>query len=256
MVRTLLIRGMLVGLLAGLVVFAFGKFFGEPQVERAIAFETALDEARAKAQEASGIHALQEPQLVSRPVQAGWGLLTGVIVYSTAFGGLFALVFAAVNRRAVDLGPRATAALLAAIGFVAVYLIPSLKYPANPPSVGEPETIGIRTALYFSMLALSVAAMALAAVLRKRVAARHGGWTGALAATGFYLVAMIVVGSLMPPVNEVPEAFPAILLWRFRIASLGMQLVMWATLGLLFGALTERAWMKTRVGRRETWLTT
>jgi predicted cobalt transporter CbtA len=248
---------MLVGLLAGLLVFAFGKVFGEPQVDRAIGFETALDAAKAKAAEAKGMHVEEEPELVSRPVQAGWGLFTGVMVYSTAFGGLFALVFAAVYRRAMDLGPRATSALLAAVGFVSVYVIPNLKYPANPPSVGEPETIGYRTALYFSMLALSVAAMVLASVLRRRLAVRHDGWTAALGAIAFYLVAMIVVAGVLPAINEVPEAFPATVLWRFRVASFGMQFVMWATLGLAFGTLTERAWVKGNVegGSPRSWIT-
>jgi predicted cobalt transporter CbtA len=46
---------------------------------------------------------------------------------------------------------------------------------------------------------------------------------------------------MLPPINEVPDGFPAMVLWQFRIASLGMQLVMWTTIGLLFGRLTERA---------------
>jgi hypothetical protein len=37
-----------------------------------------------------------------------------------------------------------------------------------------------------------------------------------------------------------PEHLSATLLWRFRLASLGTQLVMWTTIGLLFGALAER----------------
>ena len=52
MIRTLLIRGMLAGLLAGLAVFSFGKVVGEPPVDRAISFEIALDEAKAKAKPA------------------------------------------------------------------------------------------------------------------------------------------------------------------------------------------------------------
>jgi len=51
---------------------------------------------------------------------------------------LFALVFAAADRRAVNLGPRAGSALLAAAGFIAVSVVPNLKYLANPPSVGSP----------------------------------------------------------------------------------------------------------------------
>lgn len=246
MVRALLVRGMLVGVLAGLLVFAFGRIVGEPQIDSAISFEAALDHAKAMADAAKGIHVEAEPELVSRSVQAGWGLFTGVLVYSTAFGGLFALVFAAVHGRTSDLGPRASSVLLATAGFISVYLVPSLKYPASPPSVGEAETIGYRTALYFSMLGLSVAAMVLAAMLRKRLAPRHGEWTACLTAIACYLLAMIVVGSALPAIDEVPESFPAVVLWHFRIASFGMQLVLWTTLGLAFGALTERAWVKAR----------
>jgi predicted cobalt transporter CbtA len=240
-VRGLLIRGMLVGLLAGLLVFGFGKVFGEPQVDRAIGFENALDEAKAKAEESSGIHAMKEPELVSREVQSGFGLFTGVMVYCAAFGGLFALVFAVADRRAVDLGPRAVSALLAASGFVAVYVVPNLKYPASPPAVGDPDTIRQRTALYFVMLACSVAAMVAAALLRRRLADRLDGWTSALIAAGCYLIAVAVLAVALPGVNEVPDAFPAEVLWQFRVASFGMQLLMWGTIGLAFGALTERA---------------
>ncbi len=252
MVRTLLIRGMLVGLLAGLLVFAFGKVFGEPQVDRAISFESAMDEAKAKADEAKGIHVQEEPELVSRPVQAGLGLFTGVMVCSTAFGGLFALVFAVANGRAAALGPRGISALLAACGFIAVYVVPNLKYPANPPSVGEPDTIGQRTALYFIMLGLSVAAMVVATMICKGLATRHGGWNAALVSIACYLFAVIAGAGLLPSVNEVPAEFPAVVLWQFRIASFGMQLIMWSTFGLVFGIVAERALRSERplIGER------
>ncbi len=48
---------------------------------------------------------------------------------------------------------------------------------------------------------------------------------------------MTAVALVLPAVNEVPDQFPAVVLWNFRIASLGAQFIMWATLGLLFGAL-------------------
>ncbi|QAY95460.1 hypothetical protein CWB41_06695 [Methylovirgula ligni] len=241
MVSTLLVRGMIVGFLAGLLVFTFAKVFGEPQVDRAIAFESAMDEAKMKADLAKGIHDPEEPELVSRPLQASWGLLTGVMTYATAFGGLFALAFAFAYGRASSLSPRAVSALLALTGFISLYVVPNLKYPANPPSVGNPDTIGIRTGLYFAMMVLSVAAMIGAAVLRKRLAPKYGAWTAALVAAGVYLLAVIIAGALLPPINEVPADFPAVVLWHFRIDSLGMQAIMWATFGLLFGALTEKA---------------
>jgi len=242
MAGALLLRGMLIGLLAGLLSFSFLKFVGEPPVDRAIAFEAQHDAEEAK--EAAHHHnmpaAAPQPELVSREVQAGIGLFTGVMVYSAAFGGLFALAFALAWGRIGALDPRALSVVLAALGFVAVYLVPIVKYPANPPSVGEPETIGTRTALYFSMIALSLAAMIAAGMLRKALLRRCGAWNAMLIAGGAYLVAMIAAGWALPPVNEVPADFPAVALWQFRIASAGGQLILWATLGLAFGAAAER----------------
>jgi hypothetical protein len=182
-----------------------------------------------------------EPELVSRPVQAGIGLFTGVTVYNTAFGGLFALVFALAFRRMGDYGPRTTAALLALSGIVAVYVVPNLKYPANPPSVGDPETITMRTELYFAMILISLAAMIAAWMLRNRLVAQYGGWNASLIAVAAYVVVVVIVSLALPTVNEVPEGFPAVVLWQFRMASLGAQAIMWTTIGLGFGALTERA---------------
>jgi len=244
MVGNLLLRGMLVGVLAGLICFVFLKIAGEPSVDRAIAFEAQMDEAKEKApmpgMSMPGKEPQEQEELVSRPVQAGIGLFTGVMVYNAAFGGLFALVFALAYGRMGALGPRTIAALLAAMGFVAVYLVPSIKYPANPPSVGAPETIGMRTALYFAMIAISLAAMIAASMLHRRLLLRFGIWDATLIAGSAYLIVMIVVSLLLPSVNEVPEQFPAVVLWQFRVASLTAQLLMWSTIGLAFGRVAEQ----------------
>lgn len=248
MVRTFLVRGMLVGIVAGLISFGFLKVYGEPQVDRAIAFETQMDEAKAAAEKAKGVAVPEEePELVSRPVQAGLGLFTAVMVYSAAFGGLFGLAFAFAQGRVPGaLSPQALSALLAVTGFIAIYLVPNLKYPANPPSVGNPATIGIRTALYFGMIAISLAAMVGAIAFKRMLTAHYGDWNATLMVGAYYIVVMIAAGLVLPAINEVPDAFPAVVLWKFRIASLGAQVIMWTTLGLLFGALTER----TLAGRR------
>ncbi len=258
MAGKLLVRGMLAGIVAALLSFGFLKVAGEPSVERAIAFETAMVEAKAKATAdeatAKGLPApaeQPEPELVSRPVQAGIGLLTGVVVFGTALGGLFAMAFALAYRRMGDFSPRTTAALLALSGFVCVYLVPILKYPANPPAVGLPDTIGMRTSLYFSMLLISLGAMVAAGLLRTLLNKRFGDWNAALIAAGAYSVVMVGVALALPDVNEVPEGFPAALLWDFRIASLGAQAIMWATLGLVFGVFAERVVGESRPAYRQ-----
>jgi predicted cobalt transporter CbtA len=255
MVRDLLVRGMLVGVVAGLLSFGFLKVYGEPQVDRAIAFEAQKEHAEADKPKAADTHSHEahshgapapaaEPQeVVSRPIQAGIGLFTGVVVYCAAFGGLFALAFAFAHGRVPGpSSPQGVAALLAGAAFVAVYLVPSLKYPANPPAVGEAETIGLRTALYLVMIAASIAAMVVSIGLRSRLLSRLGEWNATLAACAAYVVLVTIAAVLLPSFDEVPEHFPAAVLWKFRIASIGAQLIMWTTIGLLFGALTQRAW--------------
>ena len=235
MVRTLLIRGMLAGFLAGLLTFGFARLIGEPQVEHAIAFEAHSEAARPHD------HAATAPELVSREVQAGIGLFTGVVVHATALGGLFALVFAVAHGRVARLSTRATAALLAAAGFVAVYLVPVLKYPASPPAVGDHATLGLRTALFFTLLGISVITTIAAAVLRSRLAPRLGGWDASLLAGAAWLAAIGTATAVLPNFNEVPDHFPAAVLWDFRVAAMGLQVVLWSALGLLFGRLAELA---------------
>src|SRR5579883_2405710 len=247
MTGSLLWRGMIVGFVAALLAFGLLKIVGEPAVDRAIAFETQMDEAKAKAEHDAAVakgetppQEMAEPELVSRPVQAGIGLFTGVTVYSVAFGGLFALAFALCYGRMGDFGPRTTAALVALSGFLAVYVVPILKYPANPPSVGNPDTIGMRTAIYFAMMLFSVAAMIAAWSARNRLLPQYGAWNATLIAGAAYIAIVVIVALAMPPLNEVPEGFPAVVLWQFRMASLGAQALMWTTLGLGFGAWVER----------------
>ena len=231
MVRALLVRGMLAGALAGLLAFGFAWLFGEPQVNLAIGFEEHMRQMAGDA---------PEPELVSRAVQSTVGLLTGVVVYGSAIGGIFALAFACAYGRLGRLDARGTAALLAAAGFVVLILAPQIKYPANPPSIGEPATIGPRTALYFTMIALSLIAGIAALSTGRQFARRLGGWNGAVVAGAAYLVVVAAAMLILPAVDEVPPEFSATVLWRFRLASLGVEAVLWTALGLVFGALAMR----------------
>lgn len=224
---------MLCGLVAGLLAFAFARLVGEPEVERAIAFETHMDQMNGVA---------PEPEMINRKVQKGLGLFTGVMVYGTALGGLFGLAFALAWGRLGITHPRMLSAVVAGLGFVNIVLVPTLKYPANPPSVGNPETIGVRTGAFFLLIAFSVAASILALQIQRGLHSRYlKGWNASLASAGLFVLIMVVACHFMPPIDEVPAGFPASLLWRFRVAGLEMQAVMWTALGLLFGWLTERS---------------
>lgn len=231
MVGNLLLRGMIAGVLAGLLVFAFARTFGEPLVDSAIAFEDQINQAKGET---------PEPEIVSRETQAGLGLFTGIMAYSVGIGGLFALAFSYAYGRVSPFGPRATAALIALAAFVAITLVPDIKYPANPPSVGNPETIGVRTEYFFVMIIISIAAMMGAVALARNLVARYGQWNATIIAGIAFVAIIAVVQYAMPAINEVPDNFSAVVLWRFRVTSLGMHAILWATLGLGFGVLAEQ----------------
>lgn len=231
MVRTFLLRGMLAGIVAGLLVFLFARWLGEPQVERSIAFEQAIDRANGAA---------AEPEMVSRKVQRTIGLLVGTVIYGTAIGGLFGLVFALASGRMDIRTPTTLSAFLAALGFLSVGLVPALKYPANPPAVGNPSTIGIRTASYFFLIACSIVILIFAVQMGTRIALRwrtSNRW--ALAAV-LYASLLAILFHFLPEIDEVPLGFPATVLWKFRVATLELQGLLWATVGFLFGFLTDR----------------
>ncbi|MEU2873383.1 CbtA family protein [Streptomyces olivoreticuli] len=226
-VRALLVRGMLAGLAAGALALIVAYVLGEPHVDSAIAFEEAHSHDHGDGP-------------VSRTLQSTAGLATGVLVYGVALGGIAALAFCVALGRIGRFGPRVTAALVSLGALLTVYVVPFLKYPANPPSVGDPDTIGKRTTLYFLMIALSVLLAAGAVVLGKRLAPRLGNWHATVAAGVAFVVAAGLAYAFLPAVDEVPKDFPATLLWQFRLSALAVQLVLWTAFGLLFGHLSER----------------
>jgi hypothetical protein len=247
MMRSLLIRGMLAGLAAGLLGFVFAHTFGEGPVQTAIAFESYV--------EYDLHHEVPEAEMVSRTLQSSAGLGTGTLVYGVGLGGMFALVFGAAYGRLGHLTARGTAGVLGLLGFVGIYLGPFIKYPANPPSVGDPDTIQYRTATYLVLVVASVAAMVLAVRLRPSLVERLGGWNGTLVAAAIYIVLMGLCYLVFPPINEVPQqglpnvieavtdaevTFPPTVLWAFRTSSIGLQVVIWTSIALIFGALAER----------------
>ncbi|POX37078.1 hypothetical protein C3486_30135 [Streptomyces sp. Ru73] len=228
-VRNLLVRGMLAGLGAGVLALLVAYFLGEPNVDSAIA----LEEAHAHAHEHGA-------EAVSRTLQSTAGLATGVLAYGVAFGGIAALAFCFALGRVGRFSPRATALLLAGCALLTVYVVPFLKYPANPPAVGDPDTIGKRTGLYFLMMLLGVLLAIAATLLGKRLVPRLGTWWATVAAVAAFAVVTGLAYAFLPVVNEVPRDFPATLLWKYRLSALAIQTVLWGGFGLLFGELAQR----------------
>ena len=245
-------RGILAGALAGLLAFAFAKIFVEPVIGRAIDFEDGVGAAHeAMAHSHGGGGHEHGVEAFTRGVQSNIGMGLGVLAFSAAMGALLAVVFCVVYGR-TSLSARALAVLTAAGMLVSLWIVPALKYPPNPPAVSLDETIKQRTLLYLLMVVLSAALFIAAVNLGRRLVPRLGAWNAALAAGGAYLVAVAVVMLILPAIDETPGplrddagniifgGFPADDLYEFRLFSLGTQVVVWTTIGLVFGALVSR----------------
>jgi len=246
--RRIIGRGLLAGALAGVLAFLYARVFIEPVISRAIDYESGRADAHA-AMTGMGGH---DMELFTRDVQSWAGMGFGVMAFSVAMAGLFALSFTMLYPRTSGLSARMTSVLLAAGAFVTVYLVPFLKYPANPPSIGEADTIKERTGLYLLMMGLSVALSLGAVWLGRRLSPKLGTWGATLSAIGGYVAAVGVVMWVLPAIDETPQpmveksgmimypGFPADDLYQFRLYALGTQIVIWATIGLVFGTLVSR----------------
>ncbi len=242
-------RGLLAGALAGVLAFVFARIFVEPVIERAIGYEDGAGAAHEGMGHVGHEHGVE---LFTRGVQANIGMGFGVLAFSIAMGALFAVVFAVAHGRVGNVSARVLSVFVAGAMLLSLYVVPALKYPANPPAVSLDETIRQRTLLYLLMVMLSAALFVGAVYLGRRLVVRLGTWNATLAAAGAYLVAMAIVILVLPTIDETPGrlrddagniifgGFPADDLYQFRLYSLGVQVVMWATIGLVFAALVSK----------------
>ena len=174
--------------------------------------------------------------MVSRQNQSTWGLATATVSTGIALGGIVALASAFALGRIGRLRPSQSTALVAALGFISVALVPFIKYPATPPAVGNADTIGARTTQYFVMLAISVVAMIAVVLLFRALLERFGTYTSVLISAGAYLAVVILAAELMPTVNEIGD-FPADTLWYFRRGSLMTLATLWGVIGIVLTGL-------------------
>ena len=220
-------RGMAAGLLAGLLAGAFAFFVGEPILDQAIHLE-----------EAAAGHSHDE--IFGRATQKlGLFFVTGL--FGVTVGGIFGLVFAYFRDRLAPGTDWMRSLSLSAAIFAGAFMIPFLKYPANPPGVGEATTIGERTASYYTMVGLSLLGVLVAWVVAKVLRERKVSAPARHVSVGLGLTVVVTVMFLILPAAPNPGGVPAGLLWEFRLSSLGTQLVFWSGLGVVFGLLCERA---------------
>ena len=228
--RSVALGAALVGLVGGLAAALLLTFVGEPRIQQAINIE--LARAGPSASGTAG-----EPAIVSRSVQSGVGLFSAYAVSGAAFGLLFAVVFWVLRRSRPD--PFRRALVAGAVLAGALTVAPWLKYPPNPPAVGDPDTLARRQLLYVAVIVLAAGWGLGAAALSTRL--RRDGWPESrrvVAAVAVVVVPMALAFAVLPGAPD-PISVPAKLLWGFRLASLGGNLLLWSVIAFGFGLLAS-----------------
>jgi predicted cobalt transporter CbtA len=216
----LLKQGVLAGVAGGSALAIVLRLVGEGPIGRAVALE-------------GGGH----DELFSRGAQQVGGMLAAVL-YGAALGAVFTLAYALVRHRLQTADDWRASVALAAAGFAGFFLIPFLKYPANPPAVGDPDTIGRRTALYLVAVAWSLVATWAGWRAWRSLASK--GATVAAPATMAVWVALATVGLVVLPADTEPVEAPATLIWQFRLATVAGAAAFWSVMGMVFGWLRVR----------------
>ena len=245
---TILRRAVLAGLLAGLVAAVFVGLVAEDSIDAAIAIEEAgaADEHNADHDtgestdpgEAAHDHGDDEA-LFTRSHQVVGGLAAAV-VFGLVVGVVFGTVYAATRHKITVGSETGRILLLAAAGYLATAVLPSLKYPANPPAVGDPDTVNERTLLYFTFLAAAIILAVAVGMLYKRLTARLERSAAVVSTAAAALAGAAVLLVVWPSSPDtVAEGFPAQLLWDFRLESLATLTIIWSTFGLGMGWMSR-----------------
>jgi hypothetical protein len=168
-----------------------------------------------------------------RDWQKSGQLLAGGIL-GMSIGALFGIVFA-YSRNSLPKGHTLKKTfVLAAIMWLTIFIIPFLKYPANPPTVGDVDTVVLRSILYLSFIAISGFSAVGFFILYKKLQNKKKG----LAFVG-YAVFITTVFFIMP-VNPDEVKAPMDLVNSFRIMSVIAVTTFWIAEAIIFGMLWQK----------------
>jgi len=165
--------------------------------------------------------------------QKGGQILAGAIL-GTSIGALFGIVYA-LSRGVLPQGnDMKKIFVLAAVMWFSMYIIPFLKYPANPPTVGDGETVVLRAILYLSFIAISGFGVVGFYQVYKRLEKNKK-----FVAFAGYAAFIGIVFVLMPP-NPDEITAPMDLVNGFRAMSVVAVTIFWIALAFIMGAFWHK----------------
>jgi predicted cobalt transporter CbtA len=229
---TFVIITLLSGAIAGTILGVLNQALVEPYIDRAISIET---QNAIKEGEVVYPVELQNYRLWQKAGEIAAGAILG-----TSLGALFGIVF--VYSRSLLLHSDSNvkkALILAGIMWFVLFLVPALKYPANPPAVGDPDTIYYRESLYIGLLAISGFSALGLALLYRMLGNRTNNKNRIIIVPVIYAAIMVGAFLVLPP-NPDKITVPVDLVQGFRIASAFTMTIFWGLLGITLGAFWDR----------------
>ena len=219
---------LLSGAIAGTILASINQAMVEPFIDRAIDIEN---------QNAAAAGEIINPTDFNnyRFWQKGGEIAAGTIL-GTAIAALFGIVFAYSRESIPGSSNKKKALILAGVMWFVLFLVPALKYPANPPAVGDPETIYYRQSLYIAYLAISgFSALGLAYLYRKL----GDGKAKKVVIPTIYAAIMISAFVNMPP-NPDQITAPMDLVIGFRLVSAFTISLFWGIMAVVLGAFWDK----------------
>ena len=217
------------GFTAGIIHGAVNLVIVEPYLDQAISIENQNLFATGLAEDTPQFWAEYSSY---RDWQKSGQLLAGGIL-GMSIGALFGIVFA-YSRNALPKGHTVKKTfVLAAIMWFTIFLIPFLKYPANPPTVGEAETVVLRSILYLTFIAISgFSAVGFFMLYKKLENKKYLAFVG-------YAVFITTVFLIMPP-NPDEVTAPMDLVNGFRTMSVMAVTTFWVAEAIILGLLWQK----------------
>jgi hypothetical protein len=145
---TFIIITLVSGAIAGTILGLINQVIVEPYIDKAVNIEV-QNSIKEEGE------AIDPNELVKYRIwQKGGEIVAGTIL-GISIAALFGIVFAYSRSSLPGSNNKKKALVLAGMMWFVLFLVPALKYPANPPAVGDPETIYYRQTLYVIFIAIS-----------------------------------------------------------------------------------------------------
>ena len=225
-IAIVLVSGAIAGFVHGTINFALV----EPYLDQAIGLENESLFASGEAEDNLEFWAEYESY---RIWQKSGQVLAGVIL-GLAMGSLFGIVYALSRNSLPGKNDVTKSVILAGIMWLTIYIIPFLKYPANPPTVGDGETVMLRAILYVSFIALSGIGVVIFYKLSQKLQnnKKYFGLFG-------YVIFITILFFVMPE-NPDEITAPMNLVNEFRLMSVLGVSSFWLSVGLILGLFWKK----------------